>query len=400
MLKFVIESSRVPIYDRIARGISGALISLGHRVYFIDVAGFSDRDFVDVINRLDFDCYLSTNEHNKIQEYSSLLGSFIFKKIDRPLVFLHHDNVFSGFVDPLYIFNKIQAYRDVDSHSAHYCLESANVELLQSCGITRCYKTAHASEFARFPDVVPLRHGASFVGHLMASLKEYPTDGLLCAGHLEALAWGRVSRSTFQIQPHLHSLVSEPFVRRSFGTVELGAAVLQQCLVANLNKLSSAYRGQLLSVVKSIPIDIIGGDLSYGRLNSPVLKLSQGNVRYLPATADYADAATVYRSSRVSINVSALQFDSAVNNRVIDVVLAGGFVLTDRRGDLSKITSCHQEISFDTPEEFVEKLEFYCHPGSSKLYEEVREQVYKDVSMSHRYEHTLAPILNELRSFA
>jgi hypothetical protein len=396
---YLLESSRVPIYDRIARAIASSMRAMGATVYYADTSAFSDAAFVETINKLSIDCYISTNEHNKIQEFSETLGCHLFELVEKAVIFIHHDNLCSAFTDAAYIARKLNAYSSINDRSAHFVLESSNIEVLTGCGISRCFIIPHASEYSANGPDANCHHGVSFVGHLMASLKEYPSSGLMGAPHLESLAWSRLSRSSYPIQPRLREIITDRIIRDRMETSDLPDFAVAQALIANLNKLSSAFRGQLLSLVQDIPLAIIGGDLSYGRIHSPLLKLDRPNVKYLPATTDYADTASVYRSTRVSINISALQFDTSVNNRVIDIVMAGGFVLTDRRTDLSALTECHSEISFDTPEEFVDKIEFFSHPSNDRRYQEVKRQVFSDVARSRTYDIALAVVFEIAETF-
>ena len=52
---------------------------------------------------------------------------------------------------------------------------------------------------------------------------------------------------------------------------------IEQYLVANLNKLSSAYRGEVIKNINKHNVDIIGGDLSYGKIKDPLLLINKEN---------------------------------------------------------------------------------------------------------------------------
>jgi spore maturation protein CgeB len=75
-----------------------------------------------------------------------------------------------------------------------------------------------------------------------------------------------------------------------------------------------------------------------------------------------AASAAVYRSSLISLNITALQFDQAVSNRVLDVAAAGGFPLTDWKEELGAITAVAEAISFRNLEELHHKIDYYGHP--------------------------------------
>ena len=77
------------------------------------------------------------------------------------------------------------------------------------------------------------------------------------------------------------------------------------------------------------------------------------------------NASQIYQNSRINLNISSLQFDTAVNNRVIDIASSGGFVLTDKRSDLYDFIPFHSEISFETPEEMNDKINYWMNSSSN-----------------------------------
>ena len=96
------------------------------------------------------------------------------------------------------------------------------------------------------------------------------------------------------------------------------------------------------------------------------------------------------------MNISSLQFDTAVNNRIFDVVLSGGFILTDRRKDLYDICAFADEISFETPEEMNEKISYFSTSENNKKYLELKNECLKLFSLEFNYEKRMSHILNEL----
>ena len=397
-MKFIIESSVVPIYDRIASAFASALIDFGHTVYFINAADFTDVDFVNTINGIDIDYYLSTNELNKIHKRSDLFSCFLFEKIEKNIIFIHHDNLLSAFHDIEYIHNKLLALASIANTSTHFCLEKSNIETLAAYGISSGFHIFHASEFKVNHENTSLEYGVTFIGHLMSSIKGYPSESLPAGLHLEAMAWNRLSRSSFEIQPQIKCLMENQSFMDSLGpAARLSKLATQHFLVAGLNKFSSAMRGQLISTIKQHRVDIFGGDLSYGRIKDKLLKIDQSNIYYQPATTNYQNASKIYKSSRININISSLQFDSAVNNRVIDVVFAGGFILTDKRNDLHEICRVANEISFETPEEMNEKIAYYSDIGNNQKYLDIKHEVYENFKLNLNYEKLIQNIILNLK---
>ena len=157
-------------------------------------------------------------------------------------------------------------------------------------------------------------------------------------------------------------------------------------------------RGQLISTIKSHRVDIFGGDLSYGRISDPLLILNQNNIHYQPSTRNYQDSSKIYQSSRINLNISSLQFDSAVNNRVIDIILSSGFVLTDKRGDFATICPYATEVSFETPEEMNEKIAYYSDASNHSRYYDLKIAIYESFKSNFTYANTIDYIFNKINS--
>ena len=397
-MKFIIESSSVPIYNRIATAFAQTLMEFGHTVHFIDATGFNEADFVNTINGIEIDYYISTNELNVLQKKSESNDSFLFEKIQTKIIFIHHDNLFSAFHSISYIANKLEALTNISQRSYHFCLEASNVDLLKAAGIPNAAKINHASEFSAAPSMTQSQWGVTFIGHLMSSLNLYPADSIAGGQHLQVMAWNRFSQSSYAVQPDIERLVQDPYVLASLGTdADKNILATQQFLMAGLNKFSSPLRGQLISTIKNHRVDIFGGDLSYGRINDALLVLQQNNVHYQPATQNYRDANTIYQNSRINLNISSLQFDTAVNNRVFDVALSGGFFLTDRRPDLESIFPFANEISYQTPEEMCEKIKYWSDDSSNKKYLEIKDEIWNICSKTNTYKNAISKIFESIK---
>lgn len=396
-MKFIIESSSVPIYNRIATAFAKTLMKFGHTVHFIDASGFNETDFVNTINDIEIDYYISTNELNVVQKQSKLDDSFLFEKIKTKIIFIHHDNLFSAFHSISFISKKLEALKKISQRSYHFCLEASNVDLLKAAGIPNAAKINHASEFTATPIETQSQWGVTFIGHLMSSLNLYPADSVPSGQHLQVMAWNRFSQSSYAVQTDIENLVRDPYLLASLGPdADKNLLATQQFLMAGLNKFSSPLRGQLISTIKNHRVDIFGGDLSYGRIKDPLLVLQQSNVHYQPATQNYQDACGIYQSSRINLNISSLQFDSAVNNRIFDVVLSGGFVLTDKRSDLIDICSFSSEICFETPEEMNEKVSYYSDTANTAHYFDLKVAIHELFKSSFTYVNSVDHILKRI----
>ncbi len=162
-----------------------------------------------------------------------------------------------------------------------------------------------------------------------------------------------------------------------------------------LSILATSFRGELLRLITpEVAIAIFGGDPSYlsGAPGNQVIE--QANITYFAPTATPEASQQVYAQAAINLNITGIHFDDALNNRVVDVGAAGGFILTDWRDDLKNLTSVHQEISYCTIEELNQKIIYYLrHPAERRA---IAEQLHQDVCQKRTYDQAVAYIFSKL----
>lgn len=401
-MKFIIEKSQTPIYNRIAIAFTNCLIELGHTVYFIDTNDFNQVDFINTINKIDLDFYISTNESNYIQNKIENSDEFIFNRIIHNIIFIHHDTLFSNSFDLISISNKILAYKLASARSWHFSIEETNVSLLMNLGIEKSFKINHASEFNLMPrSSENYQYNLTFVGHLMSSLKKYPFEALCGGFHLYSLANSRICNTSLKLQPEIHKLVrNEAFNKFHFSpqqACENDFISKKYYLISALNKLSSPYRGELINLIKDWKIHIVGGDLSYGKINDPLLKIESENVEYLPATNNYSDTSEIYNQTKINLNITSLQFDSALNNRVIDIINSGGFVLTDAMTDWLAVDDSCRAITYNSPEELNHLIDFFTSKSNTRFYNDIKMHLFEIFTKKFTYQNQVNDLLQKLK---
>jgi hypothetical protein len=395
---FIVESSETPIYQRIAVAFCSALRELGHTVHFYDSKEFDDSTFTQVINAINVDYYLSTNVSNRVHSYNKSTNRFNFEDINHEMIFIHHDSAFSPPNSILNINKKLNALIYHQDKINHFFIENNNIKQFNHLGIKNCYSLNHASEFVVQAHNSEFKHQISFVGHLMSGLSEYPISRDELGHHLIGLTWNRYSKSTYNIQPEIDNLCEDPYILQKLNSPICHKLSIHRHLMQLVTQFSMAYRGEVISNIKNHVIDIYGGDLSYGTINNPLMRINRNNIIYHPATNNYADTASIYADSKISLNLSSLQFDSAINNRIIDVILSGGFVLTDRRSNLFEASKLVDEISFDTPEEMQYLLDFYLHKSNVEKYQEIKMQVFDEFKEKYNYKNVCSKIISDLET--
>ena len=397
---FLLETSRTPIYQRIIDSFRAAFVNLGHPVMLIEPGSFErDQDYLAYVNHQAADYHLITNPLGRISKYIEPLNAFAFESIDLPLIFIHHDSCFSHLTDLRKIEQLIQAYCRTQARSIHFCLEYSNFLDLRSLGIEQVYSSRIQPPKAvgRQPLNQPSAydHEVSFVGHVLPGLGS-DLEEIPCSHRLRADFWQRLVKFDYCIEPSAiafaEQIKPQMPLQQPTAVAQLAA---KSFYLALMHVHSQHFRGEVLRRVDA-KLDIIGGDPSYLHGLAANQQIQQPNITYYPATTNYAETRDLYARSKINLNITSLQFDQAVINRVIDVAAAGGFVLTDWKADLMKLTSVAEQISYRSLEELNSKINYYLHPSHESERLEIITVLRQDIQQHCSYAAVVDLILSKL----
>nr|WP_290226451.1 glycosyltransferase [Trichocoleus desertorum] len=392
--KFLIEQSPTPIYQRIIKNLEYILTKLGNEVVISYPGQFKDEiDYLQYISSQEIDYCIITNSSSLISSYSEVFNVFIFELINVPIIFIHHDNIFSDLHEHEKIKPKLEAFCRIKSKSFHFCIEYYNFLDLKSLGIENVYSIHHASEFKYIKPCKKYLYDVSFVGHVLPELGS--TLGEASYSHLlKADFWNRLVHLDKELEQSAISFATRASSSQSNFIDFLEAKYLY---ISMLHSNSSPFfRGEVIKRLKNVNIHIFGGDPAY--LNDLPLnrKIQESNIFYHPVTKDYSDAKYIYANSKINLNITSLQFDDAVINRVIDIASVGGFVLTDWKSKLKSLTSVYEEISYKTIDELKFKIDYYLKHEEERL--EIAEKLHQDITNSCSYHYIATFILSKIDS--
>lgn len=153
---------------------------------------------------------------------------------------------------------------------------------------------------------------------------------------------------------------------------------------------SPLIRRFILNNIRKFPLDIYGP----GEWNSD-------NLTFHPAVPYGFELARVYQTHTINLNISSLQLETSVNNRIFDVFAAGGFLLTDYKDDLKKIFPAHwAEITFKDPAQLEKKSEYYLSREKERreLSADLREIVLSRHTYLHRVEQILETVFPRIEA--
>ncbi len=105
------------------------------------------------------------------------------------------------------------------------------------------------------------------------------------------------------------------------------------------------------------------------------------------------ELAELYRSSAINLNILDAMMVDSINLRSFDVMASGGFLLSEYRPEYERTFALGEEMDcFRTPEELVEKIEFYlAHP-------EIRTEIAGRGQRKVLGEHTITQRMRDLLS--
>ncbi len=379
-MRFILESSTIPIYKRIAVAFGNALSELGHEVIFINQVNDPSLESIKQINELNIDYYFSTNEYGLIHKYHEPSKEFYFEKINCKIIFIHHDNVFSYLRDVDLIKQKCLALKNIEHKSTHFCLEDTNIEDLKAIGFKNVHKIWHASELQPLVIDQP-KYNVSFVGHFFPSLDAYPKTKIEKELPLHLAAYKLKQQNLgFKASQYYADLIRQD---KNIPSDPLSQFAHKQVLIDGFTELTLPMRGEVLNGIHAEKIDVFGGDLSQSLDRRSPYKIQDEKFNYYLPTLDYTNVNQVYANSKFNINISSFQMDSAVNNRVIDVIASGGFLLTDKKNDLEKISPVFKEIIFSTKEELNNLIEKFLK--NDKFLKEIKNTLLESINNNFTY---------------
>jgi spore maturation protein CgeB len=112
---------------------------------------------------------------------------------------------------------------------------------------------------------------------------------------------------------------------------------------------------------------------------------------------DKHEVANIFHASAINLNITSLQFDTAMINRVIDCVAAGGFILTDRKAQLSELSSCAEEIGYSSVDELNAKIDFYLDPANREKKKAIVAQMSEEFAAQCSVAKTIERILEKVQ---
>lgn len=116
------------------------------------------------------------------------------------------------------------------------------------------------------------------------------------------------------------------------------------------------------------------------------------NVRVMPPVMPGEEIFAVYAASKINLNISLKGIEGGTPQRVLDIMGAGGFVLTNYCAETAELFEEDKEIvMFKTPEELVEKAGYYLSHDEER--ERIAAAGHEKVLREYTYEKKLKQLM-------
>ena len=314
--------------------------------------------------------------------------------LEAQLIFIHHDDISNKLIQKYNFGSTLKAWQRVKDRSIHFCIEYANFMDLRFMGFEQVYTIIHGSEFKWINSPKEKPYTVSFVGHVLPELGN--SFNLLPYSHLlQADFWNRLVNLDKKLKLSAVSFSNQLLnIDNSLDFPEQ-----KSFYISTLNLVSPCFRGELLTrlvkrLTNNIDIDIFGGYPGYLHGTSSNKLIKSEHIKYHPSVTNYLETQYIYANSKINLNITSLQFDDAVVNRVIDVGAVGGFILTDWKPGLQNITSVHQEISYKTIDELNSKINYYLDHEEERV--KIAEKLHQDIINKCTYYHVVQFLLSKI----
>jgi len=385
-LRVYVEESGTPIYNRIAHALGRALMALGCEVLLVKPSGFNTATYDEFLRKQDgASVYVTTNEPNIVNSIVPGTDTYFFERFPGRVVFVRQDAMLGG-TTLLGAVSKLRAWQRVAHRTAHLCLEPNNVDDLTTLGV-RARVVAHASEVQpAAPCEDAFEFDANFIGHVVPALYAPPCSTPAAQGVVDRAVQARRERLDTPLEPLMREHAA---TLAGLGSPEDNALLriaAAQWLRTEVHHQTMPFRGWLLENADLATLDIFGGDPAYLHRVDRHLAIERAGLTMHPAVYEPERLQQVFSRSRVSLNLTALQFDHAVINRFHDATMAGGLCLMDRRPGLEQLTSAHAEISFNDVGELAERVRYWADPRRAGERASLVRKLQADVAAHSGYD--------------
>jgi len=152
-----------------------------------------------------------------------------------------------------------------------------------------------------------------------------------------------------------------------------------------LHSATTLYRTTLLERLLPLPLTFFGDPDGWSKVFGKGIN-ARPDVNY------FFETPSVYASSSISFNATSFQMPKTVNQRVFDVPLCGGFLLTDRQEDLLELFADDEVALYESSEDVADKARYYL--ANPAIRASIAARARKRILNEHTYRHRMGSMLD------
>jgi spore maturation protein CgeB len=377
-MKILTVRSKGVIAPHVMDGFIKAIQMSGYEHSTIDVAsGFGEQHFSE-IQRFKPDFVLGYDFSGYIQTPDG----FLLRQLGMPLIALHYDNPFYA------IDNKLDAeLRNYPENYYNFIWDSYYLDAYREEGYKNGFPILLATDVEAFhSQPIDPSNSFAFVGDIrFDGLKIAIDQPPIIRAYIEMAIDLKVKHFAVPLHEICRGLIERPIYAelKNESTNDPGIIWRLHYLIHQYG--THKYRYNILDGIHDDEVHLYGTD-----------NWQKDNI-ICHAKINYgSDLSKVYQQHAVNLNLSSLQLETSVNNRVFDCFASNAFVLSDYKRDMELIfPDCWRNISFANADELAEKARYYLSHAPERR--ALTYELHKQILQNHTYNHRLHEILQAIK---
>ena len=349
----------------------------GHQVLEIDTSqGFNNEDYKKV---KDFKpCYIVCYGFAGIL---STPNGALFRLMGIPMIALLYDNPFFLLSDT--VEEELREYAD---YYHLFIWDSYFLKKMRENRYKNCFSIMLAADLGKFypqkVEVVP--NSLAFVGSIKLPDNKC-LDGLpsLVKNFIETIIEYKIQHFDVPVMEICSYFMNQNSYTQIREIFQNQVNYFWKTIYYKIHSVGSSYlRYFVLNCIEDVDINIYGSG-----------KWENKNVRFHEYVPYGPSLSREYQKHVINLNISSIQLEHSINNRVFDVFASKSFLLRDYKEDMKKVFPQYWSyITFSNLSELGEKGEYYLTHEKERI--ELVEEIYNHIIKNHTYKERVKQILS------
>jgi spore maturation protein CgeB len=348
-------------------GYIDAFKMLGHDIFELEHNQKLDQDFMDRLTPFSPQLAIGYGATPLIHSSSE----YFFRKVGLSSILLHYDCPFRPLVG-----QDLAEVRNNSNYYVNMIWDKRFAVIGSEIGLNNIFPIMLAVNPSLFyPDQSQAKSGVCFVGNISSNRPARETYQPAMETFIAEVIEHKVQNIAVPLLDIIEGTRNEPRHKAIAHNLQKNSEGFWKIYYSIHSRGSLEIRKRYITSVRSTPVTL------YAETDPNC----EGVI--FKGTVDYRTGLrSVYTSHAININISSLQLETSVNNRVFDCFASGGFLLSDYRDDMQEIfPDFWEEITFRSTQEMNEKIDYYLANPVKR--EELTQKAQEIVLTEHTYQN-------------